>query len=188
MLFFTLFIQEEVFMRRYAAFTVCLFFIAVTPVFAEFYRWVDKEGKEYYTNDSRKVPSEYQGSVTKLTPDPSRVSIETKTSAHVRPEGTNSWNHHDKYGRGEEYWRKEATNLRSKLRDQQDAYNSILKQLEDVDQKPNVLGSEKKKSRSSLEKRKIKLEKDIAKTKRRLKVDLPEEARKADAYPGWIQE
>jgi hypothetical protein len=188
MLFFTLFVQEEGLMRRYAALTVCLLFIVATPVFAEFYRWVDKDGKEYYTNDLKKVPSEYQGSVTKLTPDASRVSIETKRSAPVRPEGTNSRNHLDKYGRGEEYWRKEAASLRSKLRGQQDAYNSILRQLEDVDQKPNLSGSEKNKSRSSLEKRKTKLEKNIAKTKRKLEVDLPEEARKADAYPEWILE
>jgi hypothetical protein len=34
----------------------------------------------------------------------------------------------------------------------------------------------------------LKLEKEIAQTRRRLEVDLPEEARRADAYPGWIRE
>jgi len=36
--------------------------------------------------------------------------------------------------------------------------------------------------------RKAQLEKDIAKTMRRLEANLPEEARKADASPEWIRE
>jgi hypothetical protein len=60
--------------------------------------------------------------------------------------------------------------------------------LEDQDQKPKHLSSTKKKSHSSLEKKKIKLEMDIAKIRKTLEVDLPEEARRADAYPGWIRE
>jgi hypothetical protein len=34
----------------------------------------------------------------------------------------------------------------------------------------------------------MQLEKKIAIAKRKLDVDLPEEARQADAYPGWIRE
>ncbi len=34
----------------------------------------------------------------------------------------------------------------------------------------------------------MKLEKDIAKTRKMLEVDLPEEARRAEAYQGWIRQ
>jgi hypothetical protein len=60
--------------------------------------------------------------------------------------------------------------------------------LEDQDQKPKKIGGKKNKSRTGLEKKKLKLEKDMAKTRRALELDLPEEARRADAYPGWIRE
>ena len=40
----------------------------------------------------------------------------------------------------------------------------------------------------SLEKKKTALEKDLTRKKHELEVELPEEARKADAYPGWIRE
>ena len=90
-------------------------------------------------------------------------------------------------GKGEVYWHQKAANLRLKLRDQQDEYDVVVKQLDDQDQKPKKLSSSKKK-KSSLEKKKMKLEKEMAKTRRSLEIDLPEEARKADAYPGWIRE
>jgi hypothetical protein len=94
----------------------------------------------------------------------------------------------DKYGRGEEYWHKKSSNLRLKLRDLQNEYDLVLKQLEDQGQKAKKLGSKKTKPHSSVEKKKMKLEKDIAKTRKMLEVDLPEDARRAEAYPGWIRE
>lgn len=175
-------------MLRYAVSAVCIMlFLSASPARAEFYRWVDKDGKEFFTNEQEKIPQEYRGSATMITPDESRVSVGDKPMA-PRSAGAVSKEHKDKNGHGEEYWRKRAANLRLKLRDQQDEYNLVLKQLDDQDQKPKKLTSKRKKSLSSLEKKKLKLEKDMAKTRRALEVDLPEEARRADAYPGWIRE
>jgi len=67
--------------------------------------------------------------------------------------------------------------MRLRLRDQQNDYNIVPRQLEEVDQKPNVLSS--KKTRSSLEKRQTQLENNIE-IKSRLEVTLPEEANRAD--------
>ncbi len=174
-------------MRRYAVLAVCVFCFAAAPAHAEFYRWVDKDGKEFFTNDPEKVPQEYRSSVTTVEPDESRVSVGEKPVVKAKAAVTSS-EHKDKYGRGEEYWRKRAANLRLKLRDQQDEYDLVLKQLDDQDQKPRKLNGKKKKTYSSLEKKKMKLEKDIARTRRVLEVDLVEEARRADAYPGWLRE
>jgi hypothetical protein len=148
---------------------------------------VDNEGKEFFANDPKQIPQEYRGRATMVRPDESRVSVGDRPVAPGRTPVTVK-EHKDKYGKGEEYWHRKAANLRLKLRDQQDEYNLVLKQMEDQDQKPKKMTNKKKKSRSSLEKKKMKLEKDMAKTRRMLEVDLPEEARKADAYPGWIRE
>jgi uncharacterized protein DUF4124 len=186
MLFFSVRRFQEASMRRFAAVVVCVLFVSATPAYAEFYRWVDNEGKEFFANDPEKVPQEYRGRASKVQPDPSRVNIEEKTVNTGKATAT-SGEHRDRHGRGEEYWHKKAANLRLKLRDQQDEYDFVQKQLDDQDRKPKKLSS-KKKTRSSLEKKKMKLEKDLARTRRLLEVDLPEEARRADAYPGWLRE
>jgi hypothetical protein len=177
----------EAIMRRCAVLTVCLLLLAASTVRAEFYRWVDRDGKEFFTNDREKVPQEYRGNAAAVATDESRVSVGNKNA----PSGKAPVmvrEHKDKYGKGEEYWHKKAANLRMKLRDQQEEYDLVLKQSGEHEQKPGKLTNKKKKTASSLEKKKKKLEQDLAKTRRKLDVDLPEEARKADAYPGWIRE
>src|SRR5512144_2456258 len=126
---------QEAFMRRCVVLAVCLFFIAATSAHAEFYRWVDKDGKEFFTNEPEKVPQEYRGSVQTVRPDESRVSVGDRPSVAVKRGGL-SGEHKDRNGRGEEYWRKKAADLRLKLRDQQDEYNLVLRELETQDQKP----------------------------------------------------
>ncbi|OGW53612.1 MAG: hypothetical protein A2Z46_00825 [Nitrospirae bacterium RBG_19FT_COMBO_55_12] len=152
---------------------------------AGFYKWVDGNGKEYYTNDRTKVPHKYRDRATSVEMNDERVSVGDKPTGKASTAGRE---HKDKQGRGEEYWRKKAAKLRLTLRDQQDEYNLVLKQREDEDRKPKKPGAKKKKSHSALEKKKTKLEKDMARTRRMLEEYLPEEARKADAYPGWIRE
>ncbi len=173
-------------MRRLTVAAVCILVFSAYPAWADFYRYVDRDGKEFFTNDLKQVPQEYRGSVVVVRPDESRVSVGENPPA-VRRSSAAAGEHRDKYGHGEEYWRRKAANLRLKLQDQQDEYDRVVKQLDDQDQRPKKIGG-RKKSRSSLEKKKMKLEKDMAKTKRQLEVDLPEEARRADAYPGWIRE
>jgi predicted nucleic acid-binding Zn-ribbon protein len=158
---------------------------------AEFYRWVDKDGKEFYTNERTQVPKEYQNSVTAVNPDESRVSVGERPVATGKPKASLK-EHKDKYGRGEEHWRKRAEKLRKELVALEDRYDLVLKQEKEEENKPKKLfannSSHKKKSRTSLEKKKTALERDLTRKKRELEVELPEEARKADAYPGWIRE
>jgi len=174
-------------MGRYAVLVFLIFALSASAAQAGFYSWVDKDGKEFYTNDLEKVPQEYRAQAKPVEVRDDRVSVENRpvSPAKVSAAGVE---HKDKYGRGEDYWRKRATNMRMKLRDLQDEYDSMLKQERDEEGQPKKFGSKKKKSRTSREKKKTKLEKDIAKAKRMLEVDLPEEARRADAYPGWIRE
>ncbi len=170
-------------MRKMSVLSVCMLLFFAFAARAEFYRYVDQDGKEVFTNDLKRVPQQYRGSATVVQTAESRVSVGNEPPT-IRRASVAAGEHKDKYGRGEEYWHRKAENLRLKLRDQQDEHDAVVKQLDD-EQKPRKIGKKKK---SALEKKKDKLEKDMAKTRRQLEVDLPEEARKADAYPGWIRE
>ncbi len=172
-------------MRMLAMLAVGGLLLVAPDARAGFYKWVDSDGREYYTNDISAVPRQYRDRAASVEINDERVSVGDKPTGKSSTAGKE---HKDKQGRGEEYWRKKAANLRLKLRDQQDEYNAVLKQLEDEDRKPKKLNHKKKKSRSGLEKKQMRLGKDMARTRRMLEVDLPEDARKADAYPGWIRE
>jgi len=178
-------------MRRCAVLTVCLLFLSASFARAEFYRWVDREGKEFFTNDREQVPQEYRNNAVAVKPDERRVSVGEK-SASTRMLSASLEDHKDRYGKGEEYWRKRAAKLRKELAVLQDKYDLFLKQEREDENKPKRLtvknSSNKKISRSSREKKKETLEKDVAQKKYELEVELPEEARKADAYPGWLRE
>ena len=130
---------------------LCILLFSSSLAWADFYRYVDKEGKEFFTNDLKQIPQEYRSSAKAVKPDESRVSVGEEPAATGKSLATVR-EHKDKNGRGEEYWHKKAANLRLKLRDQQDEYGMVAKQLEDQDQKPEKIGGKKKKSRSGLEK------------------------------------
>jgi chromosome segregation ATPase len=178
-------------MRRGIVLAACLLLLSASLARAEFYRWVDKDGKENFTNEREHVPKEYQDTATAVNPDESRVSVAEKPAATGKP-STSLKDHKDKYGKGEEHWHKRAEKLRKELAALQDKYDLVLKQEKENESNPKKLdvktSSKKKKSRTSLDKRKSVLEKDLARKKHELDVALPEEARKADAYPGWIRE
>ncbi len=172
-------------MQKHLILAACILLLSATQVRAEFYRWVDKDGKEFFTNEPSKIPQEYRSSATKVETDGARVSIGNEQAARDRSRVTVS-EHRDKYGKDESYWRKRAATLRLKLSDQESRRDLLVKQINEHDQMP--LSAKNKKARAGLEKKKSKLDTDIARTRRALDVDLPEEARKADAYPGWIRE
>jgi hypothetical protein len=180
-------ITGEVVVRSYALAAVIVVLFFATPAWADFYRYVDRDGREFFTNDLKQVPKEYRGSATMVKPDIGRVNV-ADGSAVSEQNRAKVKEHRDKYGRGEEHWRKKAAKLRAKLRDQQDEYDLVLKQLDDLGGSSLETDKRKKKSRTSLLKKKRKFEKNIAQTRRKLEIDLPEEARKADAYPGWVRE
>jgi Domain of unknown function (DUF4124) len=171
-------------MRRAAVLTVCILVFFVSFAWADFYRYVDKDGNEFFTNDLKQVPAEYRDRAREVNTEERRVNVGKKPAATRAAPGIVQ-EHRDKYGKGEIYWHRKAENLRLKLRDQQDEYDHVLEDIQKQERNPARKG---KKSGSALEKKKRKLEREIAKTRRMIDVDLPEAARKADAYPGWLRE
>jgi DNA repair exonuclease SbcCD ATPase subunit len=174
-------------MQRSAILVLIMLLCSASTVRAEFYRWVDKEGKEFFTNDREKIPHEYRTGSSLVKPDESRVSVDDRSTASKKS-AARFTEHKDKNGRGEEYWHKRADKLRKELNDLQTKYDHLVEREQEYErQHPTVIGK-KDKTAASQSMKKRELEKKIATAKRKLDVELPEEARRADAYPGWIRE
>ena len=155
--------------------------LASSEARAEFYKWVDREGREFITNEKEKIPAEYRHTAKTVEVREDRVSVGQQPVAADR-KTVKSTEHKDRHGRGEEYWNKRAENLRRQIREQQDEHDLIVAQ-----EKNEKARSKKSSSSSARDKKKTKIEKKIARLKHELEVELPEEARKADAYPGWVR-
>jgi len=155
--------------------------LASSEARAEFYQWVDRDGREFITNEKEKIPAEYRHTAKPVEVREDRVSVGQKPVAADK-KTVKSTEHKDRHGRGEEYWNKRAENLRRQIREQQDEHDLIVAQ-----EKNEKARSKKSSSSSARDKKKTKIEKKIARLKHELEVELPEEARKADAYPGWVR-
>ena len=162
--------------------------LAASEAHAEFYKWVDRDGREFITNDKEKIPAEYRSTAKPVEVRDDRVSV-GKQPVAADKNTVKSSEHKDRYGRGEEYWNKRAENLRRQIREQEGELDLVVQQEKDDKAKPKKISSKSKKNsaRSSRDKKKTKIEKKIARLKHELEVELPEEARKADAYPGWLR-
>ena len=182
--------EEEVPVRVQNSVAVTVFLLllfSASHASAELFRWVDKDGQEFFTNERRAVPQEYRSTVTAVKTDDNRVSVAGKP-AQPSPPPVEVREHRDKNGRGEEWWQRRAGNQRLELRKLEDDLDLLLKKEQDQEKKSTRATKKKKKASPAHDKKKMQLEKKIAQAKRRLEVDLPEEARKADAYPGWLRE
>jgi hypothetical protein len=158
------------------AFFMLLFSASHAP--AELYRWVDKDGQEFFT---------YQSTTRLVKTDDNRVSVGGKPAVPHSP-AVEVKDHRDKNGRNEAWWHRRAENQRLELRKFEDELDLLLKKERDQEKHVTRTSGKKKKSSAAHDKKKAQLEKKIAQAKRRLEVGLPEEARKADAYPGWLRE
>ena len=174
-------------MRFALLMAVLVLILAPSGARAEFYKWVDRDGREFITNDRNKIPAEHRASAKTVEVSEDRVSIGTGPVAD-KGKPAKAAEHKDKYGRGEQYWHKRAENLRRQLRDQEDERAQLVQQAKDDDGDPKKSASSRKKAKKARDKKLAKTDRKIAKLKRELDVDLPEEARKADALPGWLRE
>ena len=175
-------------MLRAAVLVLLAVLFAAPQARAEFYKWTDRDGREFYTNEKGKVPPEYRHTLTPVEVHEDRVNFGQKTVAGADTKKTKTAEHKDRYGRGEEYWHKRAENLKRQIREQQDELDLLAKQERDEESaavKKQI--SNRSKSQKARDQKREKIEKKVSRLKHELEVELPEEARKADAYPGWVR-
>ena len=182
--------EQEVLVSVRNSVVVTAFFIllfSASHASAELYRWVDRDGQEFFTNERSKVPPEYQRTARPVKTDDSRVSVGEKPARPHSP-AVEVKEHRDRNGRNEAWWHRRAESQRLELRKFEDELDLLVKKEQDQEKNASRASVKKKKSSAAHDRKKLQLEKKIAQAKRRLEVDLPEEARKADAYPGWLRE
>ncbi len=177
---------------------VCLVFLPISAVHAEFFSWTDKNGINHATDDISKVPEEYraQAQTNKVADEeqapgtgtgqaPSAPAAREKKAMKRQPSVAE---HTDINGNGEAYWQERAEELRNRIAELEEEYE-YARQEEQACEKNHrvdyrgrgvdcagIYGPQKKRIQQSIER-----------TRKALEVDLPEEARKLGAYPGWIR-
>jgi len=175
-------------MRRIVLLVMFSIVVTAAQARAEFYQWTDRDGRQFYTNEKEKIPAEYRKTARPVEVRDDRVSTAQQPAGGPSP-AVRVGEHKDKNGRGEAYWRKRADTLRRQIRGQQSEYDRIVKQERDDEERPKKQSDKsRKKTQSSRDRKKAKIEKKIAHLQHELDVQLPEEARKADAYPGWVRD
>jgi len=183
-------------MGRISLLIAILLLLPFSAARAEFYSWTDKNGNRYATDDLSKVPEAYRAqAIVNMAPDevspgpaPSARDRQSEQAAPRKRERQSSTGdvHLDKYGRGEEYWRSRADDLRQSIEQMKQDRESSYDQERACEQKRVAyLGKTVDCSRYQVYRAQI--ERNIERARKRLEVDLPDEARKADAYPGWLR-
>ena len=89
---------------------------------AEFYTWVDRDGREFITNEKEKIPAAYRHTAKPIEVRDDRVSVGQQPVV-AEKKTIKIAEHKDRYGRGEEYWNKRTENLRRQIRKQQDVFS-----------------------------------------------------------------
>jgi hypothetical protein len=161
--------------------------VAAAQAEAGFYSWTDAEGREFYTNELDNIPSAYRATAKPVDVRDDRVSTGREPVVPSAERTVRVRLHKDRNGRGEAYWKKRAENLRQKIRKRQAERERIVKQGQDAEAKHPVPTKADRKARKDRERKLKKIDQDIAHMTRKLDVELPEEARKADALPGWVR-
>ena len=83
MLFFIFISLVEASMRILTLSALCILLFSSSIAWADFYRYVGKEGKEFFTNDLKQIPQEYRSSAKVVKPDESPVSVGEEPAARA---------------------------------------------------------------------------------------------------------
>jgi hypothetical protein len=174
-------------MPRAVVLAVLAVLFAASQAQADFYKWTDRAGREFYTNDREKVPAEYRHTLIPVEVHDERVTIGGKPQPGA-PQQAKAAEHRDRNGRGEEYWRRRTENLKRQMRLQQDELDLLAREDRDEEGATAMRSAAgRTKSQKARDRKRAKIEKMLARLRHELEVELPEEARKADAYPGWVR-
>jgi hypothetical protein len=134
------------------------------------------------------VPEEYRARARKIVQSGEMISYETRTREEFPPARADRVQTKDQNGRDEQWWRGQVQNIRTQIAKEEDNLAFYdTRQRECEEEQKNHLRYWRNCSRLNEEARK-RAEWNIGKLKTRLEVELPEEARKAGAMPGWLRE
>lgn len=161
---------------------------------ADFYSWVDGSGNQNFADSLAKVPEEYRSQARRMgqRKEPAGSGTASGTYDSSSPRTTYSSQREtvqrDQDGHDEKWWRGQVNSLRSKITEEENNlafYDTRQKACEE--EQKNYVRYSRNCTRQYEESRK-RSEWNIDRYKQQLEVELPEQARKAGAPPGWVRE
>lgn len=160
-----------------------------SPAPAQVYQWEDEEGTLHMTDDLKKIPEKYREGMREIVLPDEETEEEEAASG---PAGTDAAKadlptaQRDNQGHDREWWQARVNGWRQKKGDAERKLaeaNGRLGKIRRVN--PTVaLKQEEAAVREEIRRR----QGEIKEAERMLKEQLPEEARKAEAPPGWLRE
>ncbi len=155
---------------------------------AALYTWIDSAGREHFVDDLAKVPAEYRDQAARHEPSERLISVQPRppqsASGQERGEATPSSS-----GKDESQWRNEANEIRRQIKQRQADLEFYYRAQQDcAESQKNVDYSRKRDCANLYTENLTRTKADIELLQKRLENDLPEEARKAGASPGWLRE
>ncbi len=174
-----------------------LFLMPISAAYADFYSWTDKNGFDHATDDISKVPEEYRTQALshkavdeEPAPAPNMgkgpAAPAYKEKAMKRPSSASD--HTDVNGNGEAYWHERAEELRGRIARLQDEYEYTDQQLQVCERSHRIdVRGKGTDCPGMYEPRKQRIRQSLERARKALEVDLPDEARKLGAYPGWLR-
>ena len=158
---------------------------------ATVYKWVDKDGVVYFTDDYTQIPAQYRDRIkTEETGEPQRV--ETPAPASGSPRKTEEVRTVDAYGGGEDYWKSRVMPWKKQLKEATENYENtnrrMNERLEDQSGKllsPTQWNMNRVENRQLVEER-AKYEAQMKEANEML-AKIAKEAEEAKADPQWLK-
>jgi len=180
--------------------------ITILPFVAggqETYQWVDEKGTVHFTDDIGQVPEKYQDQVKEKktpkepapspSPAPSSPIKSPRDKARPAPDAADA-EKKDILGRGEEWWRDQASEWKQKLIKAQKDYEAAQaalkakdKELEEAKFKPKSFQRKLQDESKVLEQKVNEQKKQVDEAKNMLEKGLPRQAEEYRADPNWVR-
>ncbi len=174
----------------------------------ETYQWVDEKGTVHFTDDVGKIPEKYQDQVKEKktpkepaparSPSPAPAPARSPSPSIRPPQGKAppepSVEKKDILGRGEEWWRDQASEWKQRLIKAQKDYEAAQaalkakdKELEDAKFKPKSFQRKLQDEVKVLEEKVNAQKNQVDEAKNMLEKDLPKQAEEYQADPSWVR-
>lgn len=179
--------------------TIMALLVTAPAAYAELYSWTDRKGTNHFTDDLAKVPDAYRAqALANKMPDEEKAGAAREEqqdgqlnsgyrTTKKQKKAQSDTEHTDAYGRGEAYWRERADTLRQRLEELQQDYEDVCSQERACQETSARSPGRREDCPAIYRHQKTEIMQDIEQTRKSLEVDLPDEARKLDAYPGWLR-
>lgn len=168
-----------------------LFLLLLTPAASRgaVYQWLDEQGNVGFTDDPEKIPEKYRQSATRLdgTSTPQKPNTNITPTVPPSTDATENAAVLDNQGHDEQWWQARVQELHRRKK-------ALLAEKERLTANMDPLGKlglgsvEANQQAKEMKERLEQIDSEIAGIEYDLTVLLPEEARKANAPPGWLRE